>query len=769
MTSTAPRQPITTLPDSAPHGSAPDSRPTGRIEPAGRAHRLRTVTAPQRDARRRAAQPGSRSALWLRLLALALVTIAFVLPRWEDLDRMVTPDEPIWLARSANFYEALASRDWPSTYQYAHPGVPVMWAGAIGYFLAARDYPDQVGMQITQRQNYIASVLEQAGYDPLDVLVATRQVLIVFAAIAFALAFWYALRLLGLAEALLGFLLIGLEPYGIGLGKLLHVDAIAALFFLLAMVTMLVFIHRGRCKRDLLVCGVASALAILTRAQTAVLIPIFGLLLLIALTNGKLRRPTWAELKDRLVWPLAVWGVAMLATAVVLWPALSTAPRTVISGMFSFAETAAIEGHEKVIYFDGELFTGDPGYRFYPVAFLWRATPATLAGLILAVALVCFGRRWALDRTQRQIVLGLLIGAGSYTLLMTLAAKKFDRYLMPAFPLVALAAGWAILQGARLIGRRLPGPSYAYPLLAATLAVGIQLSGIAQSGPYYLSYYSPLMGGTVNATDSMMVGWGEGFDQVADYLNAQPDAGDIVVSTEAWRSPLSYFLEGDARFAAFVDDPGGLFRWATSDYYLLYVTPLTRNGVWPDLLKLIEQKTPVLTVTLNGLDYARLYDIRDDPIPAYLENGDTGMIDITGAGRLVASGRNKEDSIVRGATIRETLSFDRLDAGLDRLGASVGIRMRVVDAQGDVVWHSAGPLRLQAPIRHGLWWVDQPIQIPPDTLPGSHRVEMQLYDLATGAPLPAFSNRLGERMGAWLTIDTFYIYETNIDLNEASE
>ncbi len=469
---------------------------------------------------------------------------------------------------------------------------------------------------------------------------------------------------------------------------------------------------------------------------------------------------------NHLVWPMLVWGAALLATAIVLWPALSTAPRTVFEGMFSFAETAAIEGHEKVIVFDGELFTGDPGYRFYPVAFLWRATPATLTGLILALALVCFGRRWALDRIQRQIVLGLLIGAGSYTLLMTLAAKKFDRYLMPALPMVALAAGWGILQAARLLGKRLPGPAVDYQLLAGILAVGIQLSGVAQTAPYYLSYYSPLMGGTVEAPASMMVGWGEGFDQVGAYLDAQPDAAELVVATEAWRTPLAYFMQGNARFAAFIDDPGGIFRWASSDYYLLSITPLTRNGVWPDLLKLIQQKIPVLTVTLNGLDYAQLYDIRDDPIPAYLENGDTGMIDFTGAGRLVAAGRNQEDSVVRGATIRETLYFDRLDPAIQN---SVGIRMRVVDAQGDVVWQSEEPLILQPPVRHGLWWVDQPIHIPANILPGSHRVEMQLYDLATGNPLPAFSNRLGERMDAWLTVDTFYIYETNLDLDNASE
>jgi len=133
---------------------------------------------------------------------------------------------------------------------------------------------------------------------------------------------------------------------------------------------------------------------------------------------------------------------------------------------------------------------------------------------------------------------------------------------------------------------------------------------------------------------------------------------------------------------------------------------------------------------------------------------------------LVASGRNQEDSIVRGATVREVLSFDQLDP---EMVGNTGIRMRVTDAQGNIVFTRDGPLILSEPIRHGLWWTEQSIQIPVDTLPGTHRVEMQLYDLATGNPLPAFSNRLGERMGPWLTVSTFYIYEMNLDLNDAEQ
>ncbi|MCC6673667.1 MAG: hypothetical protein IT339_00610, partial [Thermomicrobiales bacterium] len=52
--------------------------------------RTGAIAAPRRDTRRQLARTGSQTALWLRLLALALVTIAFALPRVAELDRMVT-------------------------------------------------------------------------------------------------------------------------------------------------------------------------------------------------------------------------------------------------------------------------------------------------------------------------------------------------------------------------------------------------------------------------------------------------------------------------------------------------------------------------------------------------------------------------------------------------------------------------------------------------------------------------------------------------------
>jgi hypothetical protein len=67
----------------------------------------------------------------LPVLLLVLVLAAYLTPRLVALDRLVTVDEGYWLGRSANFYEALVSGDLANTYQFAHPGVPTMWAGAI--------------------------------------------------------------------------------------------------------------------------------------------------------------------------------------------------------------------------------------------------------------------------------------------------------------------------------------------------------------------------------------------------------------------------------------------------------------------------------------------------------------------------------------------------------------------------------------------------------------------------------------------------------------
>ncbi len=751
---------------SATHAQAEPQDRSGR-----RSRRQGRVTAPLRDSR---AVPSddvgwSKPIAW-RVLGLVIILAVFLGPRLHELDRLVTPDEPIWLARSANFYEALSSGDLKSTYQFAHPGVTVMWFGALGYVWAARDYPDQVSGQISQRQNRIAGVLLFQGRDPLTVLVASRTALILGMALMLGTAYLLALRLLGFWEVSLGFLLIAVEPFAIGITRLLHVDGIASISMLLAVLAALVYVFRGRRTVDLVCAGVAFGLAVLTRSQLGFLAPWFVLLVVLDNVSWKASRHTiWPAIRAS-ARPVLAWSAVTLATMVVLWPALWASPGTVVRGMLDFASTAALEGHERAVFFAGFVYEGDPGLRFYPATFLWRASPATVVALVAALFALVFARRWRLPAAQVQIIVSILLAVGLYGVMMSMAAKKFDRYLLPIYPLIALVGAWGLLTVARRIGRRSGLPFWVPAATISILALAISLNGVRATQPYFLSYYSPILGGAAEAPESMMVGWGEGLDQVAAFLNELPDSDRIVASTESWRTPLSYFFDGDARFASYVDDPPGVFRWVNSDYYILYITPLSRNGVWHPFLEYLGDREPVLRVTLNGLEYARLYDIRDDPLPQYMEQGGAGMVHWAGIARFVAGGKSENVGTVRGSVVKEILYFDSIDPHATQLlSEQYGLRLSLVDGSGTVVSETDGPLELNDPIRHGLHWLEREIEIPLDIQAGTYAVEMQVYDLATGMIVPGFSFRTGERIGPGFQVDSVYVVSSQVDLDNLPE
>jgi hypothetical protein len=208
---------------------------------------------------------------------------------------------------------------------------------------------------------------------------------------------------------------------------------------------------------------------------------------------------------------------------------------------------------------------------------------------------------------------------------MTFGAKKFDRYLLPAYaPLDLVAAmGWltagSLAKANRWLQRRSDGLARLAGAAIPALAVAGQFSAAAPAFPYYLSYYNPLLGGTPKASEVMMIGWGEGLDQAARYLNTKPHAERLRVSTWFWNGTFSYFFKGESIPGRFTPDSAGRIQWLTSDYCVLYINQRQRGRLPPELLDYTDRLTPVMVVRIQGLEYARVYDVRNAPVPAYLQ------------------------------------------------------------------------------------------------------------------------------------------------------
>src|SRR5439155_12285004 len=99
----------------------------------------------------------------------------------------------------------------------------------------------------------------------------------------------------------------------------------------------------------------------------------------------------------------------------------------------------------------------------------------------------------------------LLACAALVVVVMGAAAKKQDRYALPAVPLLAVVAAVGLRGAAASLGRS---------TAARRLALGgvglAHLALCASQRPYYVSFYSPLLGGAPVARQVVPVGWGEG-------------------------------------------------------------------------------------------------------------------------------------------------------------------------------------------------------------------------------------------------------------------
>jgi hypothetical protein len=102
----------------------------------------------------------------------------------------------------------------------------------------------------------------------------------------------------------------------------------------------------------------------------------------------------------------------------------------------------------------------------------------------------------------------------------------------------------------------------------------------------------------------MMIGYGEGLDQAARYLNAKPDAAELRVLSWYPDGPFSYIFNGRTLYQGFASNPENLIN---ADYYVLYYHQWQRQLPSKELIQYFDHLVPEHIVYIDGLEYVRLY------------------------------------------------------------------------------------------------------------------------------------------------------------------
>ena len=616
----------------------------------------------------------------LTYLVLGLLTL---LPRVIDLGGFVTGDESLfWMRRSQVFLDAISTGDYAATAISTHPGVTTMWLGALGILL--RDWLDATGLVPTT--NFATA------------LTMFRLPVVLIHTLGVLLGYRMMRRLLAPSIALLAALLWALDPFTIAYSRMLHVDALCGTFAILSVLALACAREQLRPSVWLLASGTAAGLALLSKSPALVLLPCALLLVGVAAWERRMAHPAW---RRRALGGLLVWGAALLAIVMMLYPALWVDPRAALTRVRDGVEAEGASPHVAGNYFLGRE-DDTPGVLFYPVAWALRTTPWALVGLLLLPAL---WRRLAAPEQRALAAVGMF--ALALTCGLTLFEKKLNRYVMPAAPAIQMLAA------AGLVGW-LRRPALRTTLIAAVGAGA--LATVVSIHPYSIAYFNPLLGGPAAGPQNFLAGTGEGLEQAAAWLAAQPDITGVVTI-----SPIASSIQPYMPDRAQIINPTGAGLPHKTGYAVVYLRQTQRAQIFPPFDTFVGREVPLHTVHVLGVPYAWIY--RVPPVPAQ------PLLATFGAAAALR-GSDLPHSTAAGTTLTFPLYW-RTQAPR----ANTNLFVHVYDAQGRRVAQSDLPLTLD-PTPGRYTTTNAAVALSADLPPGTYRVVLGVYDTTTGARLP---------------------------------
>jgi hypothetical protein len=535
-----------------------------------------------------------------------------LVPRLLTAGRFWTVDEQNWMRRSSHFADAVTSgalsdasaAEAPGNPELGAtmPGVTTMWVGSLGRFLWASGR--SLGLWSDSSEEFL---------DSASALTVTQGVMAMVTTALIVLTTVLVARWAGIGAGLVAGLLMATEPFFVGLGTILHTDALMTGFAVPALVmTALVLglpeVTRYAWRpRYAALAGVLWGAALLSKLSALpLLVTVVLLFAWAAVREGKRLRADdgsapgdGAELRapfpHQLIRLAVIWAGAVVATFVLAYPAMWVSP---VGEGRNLLEAVGLAGSTQAHFFLGEV-ADPPGPLYYFVGLPLRSTGWFLFGLLAAVIMLVSLRRIR----QHGAVLACM--AFPYLGVITYSSKQADRYGLFVLAVAAIAVGIA----ATVVMERFGTIARPGKVIVAGVGAAVLAANTLTVAPWGLAYFNPALGGTSTAQQSVRMGWGVGMREagaiIAAHEAASNDRCDEVVIRAATRIPQAFPCGEAVHIAAAAGVEAQYLVVSVGNRQRGYPVWLERVPLTRDLLGIVR---------VRGTTYIEVYGPRRDQV-----------------------------------------------------------------------------------------------------------------------------------------------------------
>lgn len=550
-----------------------------------------------------------------------LLAVIFLAPRLPKISSFVTLDEPSWLSQGANFYYALGQREFENTVYEYQPAVTTMWIISAGMFLYFPEYRGFGQGYLDYEKGRLDPFMYEHGYDPLMLLAYSRVIQVLVLLFFFLILYFLLQYFLPKIAAAFVVAFISLDPYYLGLTRMLTHEAMVAIFVIVSLISFAIYFLKDRKLIFLFISAVAAGLAQLTKSSAIAMLAAIGVILLAQIITE--RSQGWGKAIFNSAKPFVLWLVIVVGAYVVFWPGMWVAPGKMLYQVYGNAFSYALQGARLTVTEDlnvsqFDLNTAPSNIWEVAKVVFYRTTLLTWFGILFAFTLP-FTRRPDLARQNRHLFTLLLTNAAAFILLIGLAqGRNSPHYILTSYLSLNLLAALGWLQVLQWANERFFNSKLQMQYAALTAVLLLQTWSAMSFFPYYYTYRNPVLQSAGWYSKYPQKPYGEALEIAAQYLAELPDAANSTAFVYYSRGCFSYYYPGKSiSFRPYYVDGDHaidlLENLNKSDYLVVYYANQVQLDKYDAYLEILSTMEPLHVIWMDGYEYVQIYEVNKIP------------------------------------------------------------------------------------------------------------------------------------------------------------